>query len=304
MGHQADPNKYATYRDATVLQQRIATFVLVFSFIIVALVMTFSAVLYREAPCQDRADEIELDLRLRSGLTSEGVLTALRSILEERGGWLDFPLRNDDAPTKVQLDILDTDTRFIAGRGFRLVRRNVGSNYHFGLSTVFDKLCGTHPTLSMQVMANVDYERVAYHIKALGLMNSTVKYLQRSSLTTKDRNRLTTMAQLQSVFPGFHQLAPASASLSPTLSMNYTVEGVSDVYYNGRPLDIRVALQRWFPEKGSSDFLRVVVSTHNIMAERDLLSLYTSIQKAFVAQNMLCNASSPKCAAPLDLYIR
>ncbi|AYU82737.1 hypothetical protein conserved [Leishmania donovani] len=304
MGHHADPNKYVAYRDATVLQRRIATFVLVFSVMIIALVMTFSSVQHREAPCQDRAHEVEFDFMIRPDSTHEAIVTALQTILEKRRCWLDFAPQNDDAPTMVQLNVLDTTTGLIAGRGFRVVRRSDGSNYHYELRAVFDKLCGTYPPISMEVMANVDYERVTYNIKAASLMNSTVKYLQHSSLLTKEKNRVTTVTQLQSVFPGFHQLGPSTARLSTIQSAKYTVEGVSQVYFNGSPLDIRVRVQHWLSDKGTPDFWRVVLSTQNIMAERDLVSLQSSIREGLTKLNLLCNATSSSCANELDLYLR
>ncbi|CAM38696.1 conserved hypothetical protein [Leishmania braziliensis MHOM/BR/75/M2904] len=304
MGHHADPNKYAAYLDATVLRRRIATFVLVFSVIIVALVMTFSAVQHREARCQDRAHEIEFDFMVRSGSTREDVVTALQAIMAERRCLLDFHPQNDDTPTVVQLDVLDTMTNFIARHGFRLVRRSHGLSYHYELRTLFDKLCGTYPPISMEVMANVDYERVTYRIKALSLMNSTVKYLQQSSLLTKEKNRVTTVAQLQSVFPGFHQLSTSKARLSQTKSAEYTVMETSQVYYNGSPLDIRVVLQFWRSHDDKLGFWRVVVNTQNIMAERDLLSLKSSIQDGLATRNLLCNATSSNCADQLDVYLQ
>ncbi|KAK7195888.1 hypothetical protein NESM_000521500 [Novymonas esmeraldas] len=304
MGHQADPNKHAAHRDATVLRRRIATFVLVFSVVLVALVMTFSAVRHRESPCQDRAHEIAYDFIVNPNATRADLVTALQTIVGERYATLDFLPQNDDASTVVQLDMLDTNTNFVAGRGFRLVRRSDGSNIHYELRTIFDKLCGTYPSLSMEVMANVDYEKVTYHIKAVVSMNSTVKYLQQSSLLTKDKSRIGTVTQLQSVFPGFHQFGPSALRLSPTESAKYTVEGVSQVYFNGSPLDIRVAVQRWTTNTDKVGFWRVMVSTQSIMAERDLVLLESTIRKGFAARGFLCNATPSNCADKLELFMR
>ncbi|GET92458.1 hypothetical protein, conserved [Leishmania tarentolae] len=304
MGHHADPNKYAAYRDATVLQRRIATFLLVFSVTIVALVMTFSSVQHREAPCQDRAHEAEFNFIISSNVTRETIVQALKTILEKRRCWLDFAPQNDDAPKVVRVDVLDTTAGLIAGNGFRLVRIREDANYHYDLRVVFDKLCGTYPRISMEVMANVDYERITYRIKATSLMNETAKYLQQSSLLTTEENRVTTVTQLQSVFPGFHQLGPSTARLSAVQSTKYTVEGVSQVYFNGSPLDIRVGVQHWQFDDNTPNFWRVVVSTQNIMAQRDLISLQSSIRDGLAELNLLCNDTSSKCAAGLDVYLR
>lgn len=302
MGHHADPNKYAAYRDAIVLQRRIATFVLVFTVVIIALVMTFSAVQYREARCQDRAHEIAFEFMVRPDATREDIVVALQSVMQERHGSLDFLPQNDDASKTVQLEVLDTPAGYIGSRGFRLLRRSDGSNFHYELRAIFEKLCGSYPTISMEVMPNVDYERVTYHIRAMARTGSRVKYMQQSSLLTKDSNRVTTVPQLQALFPGFREFGPSTARLSSKQSAKYTIEGVSEAYYSGSPLDISVTLQCWYTEKGKPAFWRVVLGTQNIMAERNLVSLEHSVQLGLAQRSLLCNATSD-CGG-LDEYLR
>lgn len=304
MGHQHDPNKYAAYRDAIVLQRRIATFVLVFSVIIIALIMTFSAVQFREAPCQERAHEILFDTFLNPSATREEVVTALQEIMTSRRSTLDIPPKNDDAAKMIQLEVLDTDASFVASRGFRLVRRTDGSRYRFELRAVFDKLCGSYPSLSMEVMPNVDYEKVTYHIKGIAMTNGTVKYLQQSALGTKEKNRVTTVAQLQAVFPGFHELGGSATRLQSTQSAKYSLEGVAQVYFNGSPLDLYVTVQCWYNDKDKPLLWRVVASTQSMLAENDLASLQGSIRQGFAERGMLCNTTAANCADQLDVFLR
>ena len=304
MGHHADPNKYTAYRDAVVLQGRIATFVLVFAVIIIAFIMTFSAVQFREAPCQERAHEILFESFVNPSATREEVVTALQEILRGRRGVLDIQLKNDDAAKMVQLDVLDTSDSFVASRGFRLVRRSDGSRYHYELRALFDKLCGSYPSLSMEVMPNVDYEKVTYHIKGIAMTNGTVKYLQQSALSTKEKNRVTTVAQLQAVFPGFHELGGSATRMSTTQSAKYSLEGVSQVYFNGSPLDLHVAVQRWYNDKDEPLVWRVVASTQSMLAENDLSSLQSSIRQGFADRSILCNATSANCTDQVDIYLR
>ncbi|KPA82502.1 hypothetical protein ABB37_03554 [Leptomonas pyrrhocoris] len=304
MGHHADPNKYAAYRDAIALRQRIETFALVFSVVVIALIMTFSAVQFRESPCQERAHEISFDTFLDPSATREQVVTALHEILNSRRGSLDIPPQNDDAASVVQLDVLDTGSSFIGSHGFRLVRRSDDSGYRFELRAIFDKLCGSYPTVSMEVMPNVDYETVTYHIKGIATTNGTVKYLQQSALSTKEKNRISTVAQLQTVFPGFHEFGGSALRMSSTHTAKYSLEGVAQVYYNGSPLDLRVAVQCWYTEKDKPQLWRVVASTQNILAENDLFSLQNSLQQGFADRGMLCNTSSSNCGADLDIYLR
>jgi hypothetical protein len=304
MGHHTDPNKYAAYRDAIVLQRRIATFVLVFSVIIIALIMTFSAVQFREAPCQERANEILFDFFVSPTVTREEVVTTLQEIVVSRRSTLDIPPKNDDAAKLIQLDVLDTESSFVASRGFRLLRRSDGSRYRFELRAIFDRLCGSYPSLSMEVMPNVDYEKVTYHIRGLAMTNGSVRYLQQSALGTKEKNRITTVAQLQTVFPGFHELGSGASRLQSIRSAKYSLEGVAQVYFNGSPLDIYVAVQCWLNDKDKPLVWRVVASTHNMLAENDLTSLQRSIQQGFAERNMLCNSTSLNCPEQLDIYLR
>ncbi|KAG5468438.1 hypothetical protein LSCM1_02418 [Leishmania martiniquensis] len=304
MGHRQDTNKYAAHRTATLLQRRIGSFVLVFSVFMIALSMLFSALQAREARCQERAHQIEFDLIVSADATRGDVVNALQTILEARHCFLDFSPQNDDVASVVQLDVLDTPANFIAERGFRLVRRYAGTSYYFQLSAIFDRLCGTYPPVSMEVLANVDYERVSYHIKGISLTNRTVKYLQQSSLLTKDMNRVTTVTQLQSLFPGLQQFGLSTARLAPLHSRNYTVEGVSQVYFEGTPIDIHVMIQHWGSDHGTAGFWRVVMSTPNIMAEQDLISLESSVRQGFALRHLLCNATSENCADQVDMYLR
>ncbi|KAG5468851.1 hypothetical protein CUR178_01687 [Leishmania enriettii] len=304
MGHRVDTNKYAAYRAARLLQQRIGSFVLAFAVFLIALSMIFSALQDREARCQERAHEIEFDFIVNTGYSREDVVTALQAILEERSCFLDFPPQNDDVPNVVQLDVLDTTTNFIAERGFRLVRRSDGSSYFFQLTAIFDRLCGTYPPITMEVLPNVDYERVTYHIKAVSLTNNTVTYLQQSSLFTQDSGRVTTVTQLQSLFPGFQQFGLSAERFSTTQSSSYTIEGVSQVYFSGSPLDIRVAIQHWHPDKDTPGFWRLVMSTQNIMAEQNLISLESSVRQGLALRNLLCNSTSENCADRVDIYLR
>ncbi|KPI87978.1 hypothetical protein ABL78_2914 [Leptomonas seymouri] len=304
MGHHSDPNKYAACRDAMVLQQRIASFVLAFTVIIIALIMTFSAVQFREAPCQERAHEIVFETFLYPNATRDAVVTALQEILTSRRGSLDIPPKNDDEDKVIQLDVLDTPSSFVASRGFRLLRRTVGSRYRFELRAIFDKLCGSYPSVSMEVMPNVDYERATYNIKGIAMMNGTAKYLQQSALSTKDRNRVTTMAQMQALFPGFNEFGKGATRISTLQSFKYSLEGVAQVYYNGSPLDISVTIQLWYNDKDKPLLWRVAASTQNLLAENDLISLQSSIQLGFLERSMLCSTATASCADSVDLYLR
>lgn len=304
MSHHADGSANSHLREAFTLQRRIATFILVFAVLIVALTMAISAVQFRFSPCQDRAHEVIFDNFVSVKVSAEDLFASLQSIVSDRRGLLDFTVKGGQASRVETMEYLDTADELIASHGFRLVRWSDGVQYSFELRAIFEKLCGTFPRLSMEVFPNVDYEKASYHVKALAALDQTVAYLQQSSLTTKEKNRITTVSQLQNVFPGFHELEAASQRVSAKLEVSRSIVGVSQVYFAGSPLDIHVSVQLWQSAKQQPMFWLVRLSTESLFAEKDLVSLQQSISAGLKSAGMLHNATEDGNAKLPDIFLR
>lgn len=299
MGH-AEKSEHLNLRNALVLQRRITTFSLGFSVALVVLMMTLTSLQYRDASCQDRASEVVLDILLRPDLSKAVIVNAISEVLAARLAVLDMDVE-DASPGIKTVEMLDTSDSIIAANGFRLLHRTDGSNYNYELRAIFDRLCGSKPTISMEVLGNVDYEKVVYHIKAISLMGqSTKKFMLESRLTTKDASRITTVAQLQSLFPGFISIS-SSGKLSVSASFTYTGGGGGQVYYNGQPLDVAVGIEQWFGKDSKPLFWRVTLSTANLFAEGDLVSLEESLQTSFRQNDFVC---AKECAGVFNVYLR
>lgn len=299
MGHTEKP-EHLNRRDALLLQRRLTTFLLVFSVVVVALMMTLAAVQNRDAACQDRAHEVVCDNLLRPDLTMEEIVKAVSDVLTARRAALDLDVKSTSPKSKT-LEVLDTSNGVIAANGFRLLHRSDGINHNYELRAIFDALCGSKPTISMEVLANVDYEKVVYHTKAISMMNGTQKYMLESSLNTKDGSRITSFSQLQSLFPGFNALV-STGKLTPSAVFSYTGGGSGgQVYYNGQPLDVAIGIQQWFGKDEKPLFWRVTLSTESVFAENDLTSLELSLRNAFTVNNYTCVKD---CGGTFNVYLR
>lgn len=296
-----DKTESLKHREALVLQHRIASFLLVFSVIIVALVMSTAAVQNRDAACQDRSQEVICDNLLVPTITREEITQTITDVLFARRAVLDMNAKTSLVEKSRTVQVLDTAENTIAANGFRLLHRSDGVNHHYDLRAIFDTLCGSRPTISMEVLPNVDYEKVVYHTKTISLMNGTRKYMLQSSLNTRDAARITSFSQLQNLFPGFNAIT-AVGKLSPQSSVSYSGASTGgQVYYNGHPLDITIGIQQWYAKDLRPLFWRVTLSTESVFAESDLASLEMSLQAAFIQKQYICGK---ECTSVFNGYLR
>lgn len=300
MGHHVETSTSLNHRQALVAQTRLGTFVLVFSVALIAFTMTISALQNRASRCQDRAREILFDHYLRPDISRGEIAAVMQDVLVVRRSTLDITAKEAAQQKMKSVDVYDTSDSIISSRGLRLLRQKDGNNYRWEMRHVQSKLCDTFPPVSMEMLPNADYEKAAYHIKAIGVPKGTTVFILESSLTTKDGNRIATLQQLQSLFPGFQQFTGANR-LTAQKTFEYTVGGNAQVYYNGVPLDIIVQVQQWF-SKGTPIFWRVTFSTENMLAEKNLISLDQSMRTAFEGKSMHCTSSS--CTETVDAYLR
>lgn len=280
-----------------------ATFAMVFSVVLVILIVALSAVQDRDARCQDRVGEVAFDSILRPSLSRDVIYSTINDVLATRHCVLDVsPAEAYQQKTKT-LELLDTPQQTISGLGFRLLKRSDGNSHRYELRAIFDHRCGAVPTVSMEVLPNVDYERVTYRSKTIVMSNDTMKYMFESSLISKDAARINSFDTMQILFPGFHQVSSTSA-VTTQKSWSYTVGGAGTVYFEGQPLDLTIQVQQWFEQEGKPVFWRVSLSTDSIFAEPELVSIQNMIRAAFVAKQMPCSMEAGVCDTDFDIYFR
>ncbi|EPY27591.1 hypothetical protein STCU_03895 [Strigomonas culicis] len=142
----------------------------------------------------------------------------------------------------------------------------------------------------MEVMPNVDYEKVNYGVRSVLFNNRTRQFLLESKLTTQDMNRVTSFAQFQKIFPGFYKVASGSGRLDVVSTWDYTKNGDYQIYYRNSPMDIYVHIEQW-STKDKPFMWRVFISTDNILAEDSAKAIESAIRQAFTEGNMLCGSS-------------
>ncbi|CAD2214809.1 hypothetical protein AGDE_00615 [Angomonas deanei] len=290
------------HRETLLLLRRTTSFLLVFSVILVVILIFFSAVQNQNSNCQDRASEVVHDNLLKPETRFEDIVSVMTGVLSKYKAELSEVEKGAEDENKT-IEWLDTGDGTMGANGFRLFRRTKNDLYAFELRAMFDKLCDAYPSLSMEVMPNVDYEKIQYKIRAVVFNNATRKFIFESSLLTKEKNRLMTFAQVQNVFPGFNQITTSKGTLGVLKTYEYTTVGAFDVYGGKSPLDITISVEQWSAKDSSNPLMwRVLVSTSNLLAENNIEGLQSKLRKAFEENNMLCGGT--QCDNLLNGFLR
>lgn len=288
MGKKQGPTQSAQHREALSAKRKITTFLLTFSVVLAALVVTLGAVQNRDASCQDRAHELTFDLFVDADASENEVLSLIDETLQQRRCVLDDIARSDKVRTT---EVMDTEDALLAARGFSLLRVTLPDAFRFDLVTVLPKLCNTYPSLSMESLVNVDHEKSNYHIKAIPQANSNSAHFSFiSSVRTQDRNRFNTFFLLQSVFPGFQGLT-TKAKMVIVKQFKTSLARYAQVYFDGKPMDIALFIERW-EEKGKPLVWRVGLSTFSMQTEADAVSLYETLTDAFSSRKLKAGSSA------------
>lgn len=305
MGHNwQEPTLSVTHRDALMLRERIATFLLTLSVVGVALVVLLSAVQQRDAVCQDRAQQAVFIDVLDGNISRKNVVSLIKTIVLWQNATVELkePTMQKFAH-EMMIDVMDTAQATIINSGYRLLRRRTsnGQQEKWQLRTLLHNLCGHVAPISMEVFPNVDYEKVGYTIRSVEDGFGGVDFLLESSLTTTQPNRIATYSQMQQLFPGFLGLHTSSPSMLVLRSYSYTVDFVGQVYFHGVPLDIDIEVELWRASSHNTPIWRVKLSTRSIIAQDNLRRLHQSMRRAFHTQKMAC--TSTRCKEVADVFL-
>lgn len=292
-------------------QRRIGTFILIFSVVFIFWVMLLSSEHHKVSQCQHRASESHYQYVLSPNLTFKEIVTTLNTVFNSVHVTMNFNTYSSNATQ--QLLVMDTERGLLASNRFYLLKWEDHETFHWNLRTFTEQICDTRettegggrgkPSVSMEVLPNVDYEKAQYRASAVmvpHILNNTHHFMLSSTLNTNDANRICSFVELESVFPGLYALSSADDSIVVKGTYTHHDYGDGDVYYNGQALDITVRIQEW--KKGGKDlFWSVLISTISIPAESALVSLHKSLSSSFVANNMFCK--SKDCMSPESVFL-
>ncbi|KAH9577397.1 hypothetical protein LSM04_004535 [Trypanosoma melophagium] len=298
MGHHGEPLPTYNHREALLVQQRLMSFLLVFSVLAVAFVLLIASVQTRQVDCQTRAHSAVRVVFVRpAAAAANGSIAGEAIVALRRWGVQAVPSDSPPAPPDgTQIDVLDTTTRTLATAGFRLLRVIAGTEVLWQLRHIDNVLCGSKRKIAMESLPNVDYERVSYRVRA-AVSNGERVFLYEANVKTKDKGRITTFPQLQSLFPGFNALV-APPRMSVTKSLHFFTSFSSDLYYESTPMDVDLRIEEWKQSNNKTMYWRIVITSSNILAERNLKEVYNILFAAFQEKGFLCNIK--ECGESFD----
>ncbi|ORC93798.1 uncharacterized protein TM35_000016750 [Trypanosoma theileri] len=296
MGHHGEALPVYNHREALLVQRRLMTFLLVFSVFAVAFVLLIASVQTRQVDCQARAHAAVRVVFAHPAAADGTIAAELVAALRQRGVQA-VPTDGPPAPPDGhQLNALDTTAHTLAAAGFRLLRTITGAEVLWQLRNIDSALCGSQRTISMEALPNVDYERVSYHVKAV-MANGARTFLYEASVITKDKERITTFPQLQSLFPGFNVLV-APPRMLETKPIHYFTNFSADLYYDSIPMDVELRVEEWKQPNGKTMYWRIVISSSNILAERNLKEVYSILFGTVQEKGFMC--SKEECGDSYD----
>ncbi|KEG14251.1 hypothetical protein DQ04_00551030 [Trypanosoma grayi] len=288
MGHHHENHPVYNHREALLIQRRIVSFLLVFSVMAVAFVILIASVQTREASCQTRAEVAIYSMAARPTEDNDTLISSIIVALKERGVQLELADEDDEVYATRQIDVLDTAERTLWASGFRLLRWTGANNVLWQLRFLDQSLCQTGRGISMEALPNVDYEKVTHKVRSVGGNNGNRAFLYEVNVMTKDKKRITTFPQLQSLFPGFNAQV-ASPRMVVTRSFRRLRNFAADLYHGETMMDIELRVEMWGRPDGNALFWRVQLLSRNILAEINLKEIYNVLAEVLQSRNIMCD---------------
>ncbi|RNF08572.1 hypothetical protein TraAM80_02679 [Trypanosoma rangeli] len=293
MGHAREHQTTHNHREVLLMRRRIESFIMVFSVIVVAFLVLIVSIHQGEASCQSRADAATYSVYAQATRKNDTLVGDLVAALK-RNGVRAEPLEETDKTQRI--DVFDTQEGTLLASGFRLLRLLGQFDVMWQLRYLEQSICWPRRTISMEALPNVDSERVSYHVTAINTRGGRA-FLYKADVLTRERDRITTFPELQSLFPGFNAQT-ASPRMLVTNSMNVSTKFAAELHYGLSPLDIELRMEQRKPVTGEAAYWRVTVSTTNIMAEANLVKMHGIVSELVVNKSVLCPAA--KCRAIFD----
>lgn len=262
--------------------------------------MFLSSEQHKVSKCQHRASQAHYQYALSPNLTVQEILSTLNTALNSVHVTLTFNPRDSNETRTVK--VMDTERGLLADNRFYLLHWEDHGLYHWNLRRYSAHICGSSPSVSMEVLPNVDYEKAQYRASSVmipHILNNTHHFLLSSTLSTNDPNRILTFVQLESVFPGLYALSSADDSVAAKDTYTYRNYGDGDLYFNSEALDITIRIQGW-KKDGKSLFWSVAMSTISIPSETALVALHRSLESSFLANRMVCRSKA--CMNPESFF--
>ncbi|EKG05201.1 hypothetical protein TCSYLVIO_003725 [Trypanosoma cruzi] len=288
MGHTRESHAIPNYREVLLMQQRTASFLMAFSVIAIAFFVLIVSIQTQEAICQTRANTAAFNVYAKAEIKNGSFADALIDALKRNGVHAELLERKSQFRTRI--DVFDTLEKTLFNSGFRLLRMPDEFGVTWRLRYLEHSVCQTERRISMEALPNVDYEKVSYDVMAINTHGDRA-FLYEAEVKTKDRDRITTFPQLQSLFPGFNART-ASPQMVLTDSVVTLTAFAAELYYGSTSLDIELQMEQRSREKGGKLYWRVTLLTKNILAESNLKGVHRIVSEVVQNRSVLCDPAS------------
>ncbi|EKF33639.1 hypothetical protein MOQ_002486 [Trypanosoma cruzi marinkellei] len=288
MGHNRENHAIPNYREVLLMQQRTTSFLIVFSVVAIAFFVLIVSIQTQEAICQTRAETAAFSVYAKMEVKNDSLSSALLDALNTNGVHAEPVEKRSKSMTRI--DVFDTLERTLLNSGFRLLRQPDEFGVTWRLRYLEHSVCRTERKISMEALPNVDYEKVSYDVMAINTHGGRA-FLYEAEVKTKDRDRITTFPQLQSLFPGFNART-ASPQMVLTDSVEVLTAFAAELYYGSTSLDIELQMEERKREKGGKSYWRVTLLTKNILAESNLKGVHRIVSEVVQNRSLLCDPAS------------
>ncbi|RNF27230.1 uncharacterized protein Tco025E_00538 [Trypanosoma conorhini] len=294
MGHSREHPAAHNHRELVLMQHRIASFLMVFSVIVVAFFVLIVSIQKEDTSCQTRADAAAYSVYAQTTGKHDTLVSDLVAALKSHGVHAEPSEAAANATWRI--DVFDTHQKTLLTSGFRLLRQSGDVDWLWRLRYLEHSICRPERKLSMEALPNVDSEKVSYHVTAINTRGGRA-FLYQADVLTRDRDRITTFPELQSLFPGFNAKS-ASLQMVATDSVEVSRRFAAELYYGASPLDIELLVDQRKPAAGGTAYWQIALSTKSILAEEALRDVRGIVAEWAGNTSVLCHPS--KCGAGYD----
>ncbi|AAZ10677.1 uncharacterized protein TEOVI_000266100 [Trypanosoma equiperdum] len=274
-------------REVVELQQRLTSFLLIFTAVAIAFVVLVASMQTRVATCQTQASMAIHSMYGRFGSNNSTVLDTIVASLGISGVRV-VPVEVAASHQAIKLDVFDTSQATLQSAGFRLARQSgLASVVLWKLLYIDHSLCDPERTISMEALPNVDYEKASYRVKAITVDNTRL-FLYETNVATKDKDRITTFSQLQSVFPGFNSKV-GTPHMILTKSLSIEPEFVAELYRGSTSLSVELRVEKIQQVDNHTPIWRILVVARSPQAEQNFHRVHKVVANALAGVGALCN---------------
>lgn len=267
-----------------VIKRRAVTFSMVLAVVLAAAGIVITSMAVGESECQARADDLLLSILVRPG-DNKTVFAVTLDALRQMD--LNMRFKRDNATFTREISVLDSKGR-LASRGYRLVQERytvAGGAITWALRYISTQLCGTVPPISMDVVANTDYDTEGRRL-VVSMPNASHFFVRETSLSSISASRILTFDDFQNCFPGFRKLSGEDLWDRSSVFVVQQVASRPVVNAHGG-IVFHIDIESWTQDRSQNPFLRVVVRCSSTVQQDLAVATFGALKAEYESKGLL-----------------